>query len=287
MTAALRLFLVLLTGLVMAACASTGGGNFDPTAPEAVADPLEPLNRATFKFNGAVRIAILQPVAKVYSTVLPKPAQDGVRNAVNNLKSPVIFLNDLAQGEGKRGGKTLGRFLINSTLGIGGLFDVAKRMGLERHGEDFGQTLGVWGVGEGFYLVLPLLGPSSGRDAVGRAVDIVSDPFWWLLTGTDEAYLRYVNRSLDGIDRLARNLEKIKGLKRSSIDYYAAVKSAYIQSRRNAIQNEKSDTPAIPEFMFEEFDDTDGLDVEEEQDIYEAPEEEEATRDPPDENEPE
>ena len=216
-------------------------------------DPLEPMNRVTFAFNQGVEKVFLRPAAKVYRTVLPDPLRGSIRNALNNLGEPVTFTNDLLQGEGKRAGIALGRFVINSTLGIGGLFDPATHLGLAYHKEDFGQTLGVWGVGEGFYLVLPLLGPSNGRDAVGRIGTIAMDPFFWLLTDSDVAYLRFVRRSISGIDTLSRNLEKLDALKRASLDYYSAVRFAYRQSRRSAIANGEIE-PEVPDFLLEELD---------------------------------
>ncbi len=146
-----------------------------PTDPEARAayleasDPLEPLNRAIFSFNLTLDKAILRPIATVYNAALPDPVRDGVRNFLNNLRTPIILANDVLRGEIGRAGDTVGRFLLNSTLGVGGLFDIASELGFDFHNEDFGQTLAVWGIGEGPYLMLPIFGPSNPRDAVGLA----------------------------------------------------------------------------------------------------------------------
>ena len=144
----------------------------DPEARAAyleASDPLEPLNRAIFSFNLTLDKAILRPIATVYNAALPDPVRDGVRNFLNNLRTPIILANDVLRGEIGRAGDTVGRFLLNSTLGVGGLFDIASELGFDFHNEDFGQTLAVWGIGEGPYLMLPIFGPSNPRDAVGLA----------------------------------------------------------------------------------------------------------------------
>ncbi|MFZ5609792.1 MAG: MlaA family lipoprotein [Pseudomonadota bacterium] len=209
---------------------------------------MERLNRATFHFNQVVEQVILRPVAKTYRTVLPGPIRAGVRSALRNLKGPVILANDLLQGEGARAGVTLRRFLVNSTLGLGGLFDPAARLGLAFHDEDFGQTLAVWGVGEGAYLVLPVLGPSSLRDGVGLAGTIVMDPVFWVARETDAGELTLARRSLDGIDDLAQNIENLDEIKTSSLDYYAALRSFYIQNRRAEIANGDAGLPQLPDY---------------------------------------
>ena len=122
-------------------------------------DPLELLNRAIFDFNERVQILLLRPAGTVYRGVLPQPVRDSVSNALDNLRSPIVLANDILQGEPERAWQTTQRLVINSTLGIGGLIDAAKKMGIPKHSEDFGQTLAIWGVGEGFYLVLPIFGP--------------------------------------------------------------------------------------------------------------------------------
>lgn len=215
-------------------------------------DPLEPMNRQILKFNRAFEAVILRPVAKTYRAVLPAPARKGVYNLLHNLKSPVIFGNDVMQGEGKRAGNTLLRFVVNSTLGIGGLFDVATRMGIESHDEDFGQTLASHGVGEGFYLVLPIFGPSSPRDGIGMAVDIVMDPIFWILRSEDLNYVNYIRAGVEGVDLYARNIDAIEELQRTSLDYYAALRSAYRQNRRSEILNGAEQDPEFPEYLFDE-----------------------------------
>lgn len=220
-------------------------------------DPLEPMNRQILAFNRGFEKVILTPVATVYRTLLPAPARRGVYNVLHNLSSPVILANDVMQGEGKRAGDTLLRFLVNSTLGLGGLLDVAAKFGIESHDEDFGQTLAVHGVGEGFYLVLPIFGPSNPRDGIGLAVDIVIDPVFWILRSENLNKWNYIRTGVEGLDLYSRNLEEIDELKRTSLDYYSALRSSYRQNRRSEILNGAEVDPEFPEYLFEdeEFED--------------------------------
>jgi len=159
-----------------------------------------------------------------------------LRNALDNLHAPVVLANDLLQGELSRAGTITGRFLVNSTLGLGGLFDVASRHDLPAHDEDFGQTLAVWGAGEGPYLVLPLFGPSNPRDAAGKAVDVALDPTAYLKIKRHllwEGTRQYLNL----VDTRAHSLEALDGIERDSLDFYAAVRSLYRQNRTYQIRN--------------------------------------------------
>ncbi len=221
-------------------------------------DPLEFVNRFTFAINGALDTLVLQPAAATYRFLLPDPVQDGVRNAMRNMGAPVVFANDLFQGEWERTETTAMRFLINTTLGIAGIFDVAAEWGYEYHDEDFGQTLAVWGVGEGFYLVLPLLGPSSARDTVGLVVDGLIDPWPYVLdfaTDLSDEEITYTfigRRALEGIDLRARNIEVIDTLKADSIDYYIRLRSLYRQNREAEIRNGRPGEIPLPDFEFGE-----------------------------------
>ena len=214
-------------------------------------DPLEPFNRAVFAVNIEADRYILKPVAYVYKEAVPEPVQDAVGNFLRNLGSPVVVLNSVLQGDVDHAGATLLRFLINSTVGVAGAADVAGDMGLVWREEDFGQTLAVWGADEGPYLMLPFLGPSNARDAVGRVVDYFSDPW---------AYLRYekFNYSRQGaeiVDARVRNYELIDDLEETSVDYYAAVRSLYRQDRRDAIRNgAEAELPPLPDMPYEEDD---------------------------------
>lgn len=229
----------LVVGTLLSGCASAPDAN----DPQAVAeykelnDPIEPLNRTFFEFNRGLDTMLLRPAATFYKAMMPPPLQNLVHNFLNNLKTPVVLLNDVLQGEGQRAGDTLARFAINSTVGVLGFGDPATGMGFARHGEDFGQTLGVWGSGEGPYLVLPIFGPSNPRDAVGKVVDTLTDPIWRYAQNTDREYIPNERLVADAINFRARNLNEIDDLQRTSIDYYAAVRDLYRQIRSDEIHN--------------------------------------------------
>jgi len=219
--------------------------------PEAVAefeannDPLEPWNRGIYAVNEAVDTVLLRPVAVAYRTLVPPPVREGVRNALGNLRAPTIFMNDLLQGEMDRAGRTGARFLINSTLGLGGLIDVAQwQFGIAGHGEDFGQTLAVWGVGEGPFLFLPLLGPSNPRDLLGFGVDAVASPWFWFGQGEVVEILRRVRTGLTVIDTRERVLDVLDQVNATSLDPYSTLRSAYRQRRAAEIRHTG---PAAPE----------------------------------------
>ncbi|PJK28101.1 hypothetical protein CVT23_18885 [Minwuia thermotolerans] len=204
-------------------------------------DPLEPFNRAMFSFNRSLDSYLLKPVAEGYVAVIPRPARTGIRNALDNLNAPIVFMNDLLQGELERAVVTLTRFAFNSTLGMGGLVDFMAEGGMEGHSEDFGQTLAVWGVPEGPYLVLPLLGPRPPRDLAGFAVDSVADPFNRYMRGQDHGEAVYARTGIDMIDQRSRVLGKFEELERTSLDFYSAVRSSYRQRREIAINNGQAD----------------------------------------------
>lgn len=196
-------------------------------------DPLEPVNRVVYGLNELADVMLLGPVAQAYGE-LPAPVRTGVRNVVDNLRTPVTFVNDLLQGETDRAGTTLARFLINSTIGMFGLFDLATELGHPQHKEDFGQTLAVWGVADGPYLVLPLLGPSSLRDLGGLAVDrLAIDPWPQLLSSEVEM----ARTGADAVDTRHRLDPVIQDVRRNSLDPYATIRSAYRQRRAAEIRN--------------------------------------------------
>ncbi|MEE8562029.1 MAG: VacJ family lipoprotein, partial [Alphaproteobacteria bacterium] len=215
-------------------------------------DPIEPFNRAMFAFNQQMDGMLLRPAAVVFKGVLPVPVQNGVHNFLSNLRAPVVFANDVLQGEMDRAGNTAGRFVINTTVGVLGVWDAAAYMGIEGHSEDFGQTFAVWGAGEGFYIVLPLLGPSNPRDALGLVTEYFVDPFNIWLRNEDVEEWIIVRALVTGINFRARNLETIDELERTSLDFYIAVRSLYRQRRIDAIANGKatSEQPA-PGITFE------------------------------------
>lgn len=208
-------------------------------AQDNVNDPIEPFNRMVFSFNELIDLMFLEPASIVYGH-LPSPVRTGVRNVLDNLRAPVVFANDAMQGEGDRAGVTLARFMINSSVGMLGLFDMASEFGYPKHHEDFGQTLGRWGTGEGPYLVLPLFGPSSVRDASGLVVDgFFLDPMAYVAP-TDVRIARSV---ADGVDTRYRLDPVIRDLRENSIDRYATFRTVYRQRRAAEIANGRSGAP--------------------------------------------
>ncbi len=189
--------------------------------------------------------AVLLPTARAYVDVVPDPARDGVHNFLDNLNAPIVFANDLLQGEVGLAGETVGRFGLNSTLGLGGLIDVATPAGIPNHSADFGQTLGIWGVGDGPYLVLPLLGPDNPRDLTGLAADIFMDPLMYAHI-RDYTYWGIGEYGLVVLDTRARNIETIEDLENSSVDFYASERSLYRQYRDNQIHHGKPNVKELP-----------------------------------------
>ena len=197
-------------------------------------DPLEPMNRGIFKFNQVFDTVLLKPVAKTYVFIVPEFGRDRVHSAITNLGEPVNMLNGFLQGNPKRGFTSMWRFIINSTLGVAGLFDFAgHNFGLNEADEDFGQTMGVYGWNSGPYIVLPFFGPSSARDTFGRVVDIVSDPFNYV----DSDEFVYGRAIVTAVDARSRNLELIDEIYRNSVDPYATIRSGYAQRRDALIRN--------------------------------------------------
>lgn len=244
-----RFAALLVTAFAVTTLAGCATPPSDPVAKaefEKENDPLEPLNRAIFSFNMTVDKVLLRPAAIVYRDALPVPVQKGVHNFLANLRTPVVFANDLLQGEVDRAGTTVGRFAVNTTLGVLGVWDPATELGIPGHSEDFGQTFGVWGIGEGFYFVLPILGPSNPRDATGLLTEYLIDPFnLWAREENVEGWI--LARSLvTGVDFRARNLDTLDEIERTSLDYYVAIRSLYRQRRADEIRNGKStsDQPA-------------------------------------------
>jgi phospholipid-binding lipoprotein MlaA len=222
----------------LAACASPGG------EPTQIADPLEPVNRYIFAANLALDTTVIEPVATIYRDIVPDPARDSVRNFLRNLESPVLLANDVLQRDVNAAGVTTKRFFINTTVGILGLFDRAADMGLARRDEDFGQTMGTYGVGPGVYLVLPILGPSSLRDAAGNFVDYYFDPLNYYTDNTDRGNITFLRAGIRGVDARARVIETLDEIERTSIDFYATIRSLYHQRRQSEIRN--GSAPSLP-----------------------------------------
>jgi phospholipid-binding lipoprotein MlaA len=216
---------------VLATCATPPTDPIDRAAFEQRNDPLEPLNRRIFDANQFLDSILLRPAAKVYVFTVPEDARAAIRQVLDNMKEPTLVFNNALQGEFARAGISLGRFAINSTVGFGGIIDVATLSGIERQPADFGQTLFVWGLPSGPYLVLPILGPSNPRDALGMAVDSYADPFAILATAHGVTELTTARLLANGVDQRTRLLDLLDDLKKNSLDFYAQLRSLAQQHR--------------------------------------------------------
>jgi len=216
-------------------------------------DPLEGLNRAIFQANEFIYALLLRPVADFYTLLLPPPVQTAIGNMLTNFREPVVLANSILQGDPGRAWQTGQRFVINSTLGVGGILDPASEMGIARIKEDFGQTLGVWGVGDSPYLVLPLLGPSNPRDAIGRyLVDGYFDPLGHYLDNTHQDEAANSRLAVGAVDEYGGVMKELDSIKRTSIDYYAALRSLYLQKRRAEIANGgNAGLPPMPDIDYD------------------------------------
>lgn len=216
----------LIAAIVLLLVSATAG-----CAHNSPRDPLEPVNRVVYTFNDALDTTVIKPIATGYRAVLPSFARTGIGNFFSNLEDITVVINGILQLKLPQAFSDAGRFLINSTIGILGFFDVGTHFGLEKHNEDFGQTLGYWGIGSGPYLVMPVIGPSSLRDAVGRWVDTFSDVVW------HEDHIRTRNQlvATRGVSDRARLLESEKILEAAAIDRYTFIRDAYLQRRRNLV----------------------------------------------------
>ena len=209
-----------------------------------IKDCFEKLNRATFAFNQGLDKAIIKPLAEGYRN-LPDPVQRGTSNAVKNLSNLITIPNNILQGDVRLAIINTGRLLVNTTVGLLGTIDVANKMGFPKYEkEDYGQTLGAWGIGPGCYIVLPVLGPSSLRDTAGSFANIVGGDPWYNASvhGNNEFLsekLYLTSKALSGIDFRADNIESFENLEKNSVDFYASVKSLYLQDRENKIKNNK------------------------------------------------
>jgi phospholipid-binding lipoprotein MlaA len=216
-------------------------------AQDAQGDPWEGLNRDLFALHEAVDRALLGPIARGYRAITPEPFREGVRNVLRNLRSPVVFANDLLQGEGERAGVTAARFGVNTTIGIAGIFDPAASMGLEHHDEDFGQTLAVWGADAGAYIFVPVLGPTTVRDATGRIVDLAFDPLTWAESDNIDT-ARAARTGMAALSAREGAIEAVESARRDAIDPYVSIRTSYGLVRESAIRNGRADVQDLPEF---------------------------------------
>ena len=215
--------LVAASALALGACATTGEG--DPR------DPLEPMNRAIYSFNDGLDQAVLRPVATAYRDVLPEPVRGWVRNFFANIADIFIGFNNLLQGKPDEGLQDWARFAFNTVFGVFGINDVASEMGFEKHDEDFGQTFGRWGIGEGPYLVLPIFGPSTIRDGIGKGIDLYTDP-------VTDVYPNRIRNSavvVRAVSNRADLLDASRLLEEAALDRYVFLRDAYLQRRRNQV----------------------------------------------------
>ena len=238
--------------------AGTDGENNLSKKPKPVKDCFEGLNRATFSLNQGLDKIIFKPIAKGYRK-LPSSVRTGTGNALTNLSSLVTIPNNILQGEFKTAGVNTGRFAINTTVGILGIFDVAEKIGFSEYiKEDYGQTLGRWGVGPGCYVVLPVLGPSTVRDATGSFLNALGgDPYYNASVHGNNEFLTtsqfVTTKILTGVDFRAKNLETIDNLEKNSLDFYASVRSLYLQDRQRKIVNKNATIEVLYESDWEEI----------------------------------
>jgi len=249
-----RLFsvLALLASLsLLNACADV------PKSPEAQAearaidDPLEPLNRTVFDVNDFLDRILIKPITQAYRYVVPEYVRGRIANVLQNMGEPVIFANDMMQGRATDAGTTTGRFLVNTTFGVAGVFEVAADWGLTKQSGDFGQTLSSWGINGGPYLVLPLFGPSNFRDAIGLGVDTVMSPWQWIAAmggqGTQNR-LVYSQFAADGLTRRDQSMEDLDALRAGSLDFYAEMRSVYRQYRDKQLGIENTNAPKFEDY---------------------------------------
>ena len=256
-----KIIITSLISLMLATNTSAdtdGENNLSKRNPGEVKDCFESVNRATFKFNQVLDGVIFKPVAKAYR-VLPSPVRAGTSNALDNISNLVTIPNNILQGELGKAGVNTGRFIVNTTFGIVGIFDVAEKIGFpEYEKEDYGQTLGVMGVGEGCYLVLPVLGPSTARDTFGSLANMMGgDPWYNVTTVNDTQYFSdfdyWASRAGTGVDFRAKNLDSFENLEKNSIDFYASVRSLYLQDRQQKIANSNKITETQNDSDWEEI----------------------------------
>lgn len=247
---------VAIAALSLGACASApDAADEDAVAAyEEANDPIEPLNRYFFDVNMALDDIFLRPAAEIYHGALPDKVQDSVDNFLENLSQPIYFINNIAQGKVDRAGDNMGSFFTNTLLGIGGLFDIAQ---IDTPKEDFGQSLAIWGASEGPYLMVPVFGPYNTRHAVGDVTDYVIDPIRWTAKNNDWDGLPATRFILGGIDDRSRVLDTLDEIEKTSIDFYATIRSLYRQNRASLISDGEIDPSALPEMSFDFNDDDD------------------------------
>ena len=239
-----NLLLVCLLGLVASGCASAS--NQEAAATN---DPLEPMNRYFFDLNERLDRHAALPAATFYNDTLPDPARQGIHNFLDNLGGPVNVVNDLLQTQIANAGKAAARFVINSTIGIAGIFDIAKGWGLPARNRDFGETLGTYGMPQGPYLVLPLRGPTAVRDISGDFIDGFFSPlYYWHVQYTGHEYIGLIKSTVGAVDNRSRNIVTYRDIERASVDFYATMRDLYQQRRQRLIEDKASSATQLPDF---------------------------------------
>jgi phospholipid-binding lipoprotein MlaA len=239
------LAILAMMAFALSGCATRPAAD-DPDAVadyEQTNDPLEPTNRVFYAINNGLDTVILRPAALAYRAILPGPVREGVHNVLSNIGTPVQLSNDILEGKARRAGDTTMRFLINTTAGALGIFDVATKWGYPNHDADFGMTLANWGVPEGPFLFLPVLGPSNPRDAAGFGVDIALDPFTWIGPKHDTGLtvFNWTRYGLNALDSRERVLDALDQIKKTALDPYATFRSLYRQHRHGQIEELRKD----------------------------------------------
>ena len=234
-----------------------GNSTLSKKKPGEVKDCFEKVNRATFKFNQALDGAIFEPAAKAYRA-LPAPIRGGTSNALDNISNLITIPNNLLQGDFLKAGENAGRFVVNTTLGILGIFDVAQAIGFSKYEkEDYGQSFGSLGLGEGCYFVLPVLGPTTVRDSLGSVAGMLGgDPWYNITAGKDTQHFSdfdyWAAKGTSGIDFRAKNISSFENLEKNSMDFYASVRSLYLQDRQRKIANSDKITDTMDDGDWEE-----------------------------------
>ena len=239
-----NLFLILAFGLAVSGCAT-------PDNQEAVAanDPLEPMNRFFFDFNRTLDQRAALPAATFYTDTLPRPVRGSIHNVLANLSGPVNVANDILEVRLNNAGLAAARFVINSTIGVAGIFDVATDWGMPEHARDFGETMGTYGIPQGPYLVLPFRGPTAVRDLAGNYVDGFFSPLYYMhVQFSGKQYVGLVKSTLGSVDNRAANLLTYRDIERASVDFYATMRAYYRQRRERQVEDTQIQTAQLPDF---------------------------------------
>lgn len=236
-------FLAAILATAGCTAPAAGGGPQPQLLDQSNSDPYESANRAVFGFNNAFYHHVMFPVARAYRTALPPPIRQSLHDFLRNLNGPDIFANDLLQGRPTLAVTTFGRLVINTTFGFGGLVDVASLTGIPYHPNDFGITLATWGVYSGPYLIVPVLGPANPRQLVGQVADSFADPGDYIASQHQYLWVAVVRNVVAGVDTLSRNVDSLEDIEKTSLDYYATIRSLYWQRLAAEIRHETSSLP--------------------------------------------